>query len=211
MILEEAKNRILESSIGYSLWSAPLNRRKVEAVKQMLSAAGKESGAVLDIGCGPGSNTALFAGWNYLGVDLNSKYIDDARARFVDAEFKVGNATDPPVGDRRFDVVLVNSLMHHLNDEQCSVMLRQISRICNPDGVVIVQEPLIPEPGEKLKHFFMLQDRGEYFRSLAAWQQLFIDAGFSIASESFYTLKLANLVTAWKMYSILLRPADNTR
>ena len=33
----------------------------------------------LDLGCGPGAFADLFAGDDYVGVDLNSRYIDHAR------------------------------------------------------------------------------------------------------------------------------------
>ena len=37
---------------------------------------------VLDVGCGPGTNTRYFEHADYLGLDINRGYIESARRRF---------------------------------------------------------------------------------------------------------------------------------
>jgi len=39
-------------------------------------------GRVLDVGCGPGTNTRHFEGSSYLGLDLNERYVTDAHCRY---------------------------------------------------------------------------------------------------------------------------------
>src|SRR5690348_4409495 len=70
---------------------------------------------VLDVGCGPGTNAAQFAGMDYLGIDQNERYISQARRRFGE-RFAVGDVTrlDVPT-DQRYDFILVNSLLHHID------------------------------------------------------------------------------------------------
>src|SRR4051794_35758133 len=79
------KEKILESSLGYALWSAPVNRPKIDAIRQMLQKCGK--GKVLDVGCGPGTNAEIFADWDYVGIDLNASYIENARSKFPAMRF----------------------------------------------------------------------------------------------------------------------------
>src|SRR6478672_7111989 len=104
------KEKILESSLGYALWSAPVNRPKVDAIRQMLQKCGR--GKVLDVGCGPGTNAEIFADWDYVGIDLNASYIENARSKFPGMRFVHGDATALDLKDERFPVILINSLMH---------------------------------------------------------------------------------------------------
>jgi SAM-dependent methyltransferase len=169
----------------------------------MLETSGRFGGRALDVGCGPGTNAALFVGWDYVGVDLNEKYISTARAIYPPMRFEVGDATKLDIGGK-FDVVLINSLMHHIDDAGCLSLLGGLSNLLNDGGSVITQEPLIPEDGNRLQTFFMNQDRGDYFRTTGHWQKLFDDGGFRIDKEEFYTMKLAGFLVGWRMYSALL-------
>jgi SAM-dependent methyltransferase len=144
----------------------------------MLAKTGKSGGRLLDVGCGPGTNTALFDGWDYHGVDLNPKYIETARSRFPDRRFDVGDATKLGV-DGKFDVVLINSLMHHIDDAGCRSLLSGLAAL-------------------------LADDRGEYFRSLDHWKDLFSTGDLKIREEEFYTMRLAGFLVGWRMYSVLL-------
>jgi ubiquinone/menaquinone biosynthesis C-methylase UbiE len=72
---------------------------------------------VLDLGCGTGSLALLAAeaGHRVVGVDLSARMVDRARAKLaaapIPAVVLVGDAADPPVGDRTFDTVLVRHLV----------------------------------------------------------------------------------------------------
>ena len=69
--------RIMENTLAYRLWQAPFAERKLDPIR----ASGGFDGIrrVLDVGCGPGTNTHHFAGADYLGMDINPGYIADAR------------------------------------------------------------------------------------------------------------------------------------
>lgn len=205
-MLSKIKNGILESSIGYSLWSKPLNGPKIDAIFEMLDFAKQKDTTILDIGCGPGSNSAYFTNWDYLGIDLNPAYIKTAQSKFPDSKFMVADAANLQLGDIKYDVILINSLMHHLTDEECISLLESCRNCMGNDSVLIAQEPLIPSNGKIIDNLFMKMDRGDHFRQLESWRTLFDKAGFEFAKEKTYPLKLANLVTAWTMYSMLLRP-----
>src|SRR5262249_5729302 len=67
----------------------------------------------LDMGCGPGAFADLFEKGDYVGVDLNARYIDHARGRYKGA-FVVGDARKVDLPDGRFDQILIFGLLHHL-------------------------------------------------------------------------------------------------
>jgi SAM-dependent methyltransferase len=78
------------------------------------------AGDVLDLGCGTGSLSLLAAeqGHRVTGVDLAEAMVALAREKLAghDAVFLVGDAAAPPVGDRRFDAVLVRHVLWTLPD-----------------------------------------------------------------------------------------------
>ena len=209
--MKSIKDTILESPVGYALWSEPFNRPKLRAIDRMLEAFPPARQKVLDVGCGPGTNAPHFEGWDYLGVDINPQYIAAANRKYPERRFLAGNATQLDLNGERFPLVLINSLMHHLDDGECAQLLGGLRPIIEDESVVITQEPLTPASDEPLKNFFMRHDRGDHFRSLDKWRAVFESGGFGIAAEEFYTLKLGGLVTGWRMYSALLRSTSNDK
>ncbi|MCX5058208.1 MULTISPECIES: class I SAM-dependent methyltransferase [unclassified Streptomyces] len=97
---------------------------------------------VLDLGCGTGSLSLLAAeqGHRVTGVDLSPAMVDLARAKLAgrDAVFLVGDATAPPVGEQRFDVVLVRHVLWALPDPGRA--LRHWRELVRPGGRLVLVE-----------------------------------------------------------------------
>ncbi|MFJ2604941.1 class I SAM-dependent methyltransferase [Streptomyces sp. NPDC087425] len=99
-------------------------------------------GEVLDLGCGTGSLSLLASeqGHRVTGVDLAPAMLALARAKLAgrDAEFLVGDAAAPPVGERRFDAVLVRHVLWTLPDP--AHVLRTWRGLLRPGGRLILVE-----------------------------------------------------------------------
>jgi SAM-dependent methyltransferase len=96
---------------------------------------------VLDLGCGTGSLAllAVEAGHRVVGVDLSLRMVERARAKLArSATVLAGDAADPPVGDRRFDVVLVRHVVWTLPDPHAA--LRRWVSLLRPDGRLLLIE-----------------------------------------------------------------------
>ncbi|MFJ9897223.1 class I SAM-dependent methyltransferase [Streptomyces sp. NPDC091280] len=97
---------------------------------------------VLDLGCGTGSLSLLAAeqGHRVTGVDLSPAMVDLARAKLAgrDAVFLVGDATAPPVGEQRYDVVLVRHVLWSLPDP--ARVLRHWRGLLRPGGRLVLIE-----------------------------------------------------------------------
>lgn len=178
------KNRILENSLVYKVWQKPFVDQKLSALYR--NGDIKRARRVLDVGCGPGTNTAHFANVDYLGIDINPKYIEYARNRFG-REFIVADVTDYEIAGRRgFDFILVNSLLHHLDTAAARTLLRHLSRLLAPAGHVHVLDMVLP-PRPSIPRLLARLDRGEHARSLDDQRDLVADA-FEIVECQQYPL-----------------------
>lgn len=98
--------------------------------------------AVLDLGCGTGSLALLAAeqGHRVTGVDRSPRMIARARAKLAgqEAAFLVGDAAEPPVGERRFDAVVVRHVLWALPDAPGA--LRRWAGLLAPGGRLVLVE-----------------------------------------------------------------------
>ncbi|PPS76296.1 MULTISPECIES: class I SAM-dependent methyltransferase [Streptomyces] len=109
------------------------------------------AGDVLDLGCGTGSLSLLASeqGHRVTGVDLSPAMVTLAREKLAgrDAVFLVGDAAAPPVGEQRFDAVLVRHVLWALPDPARALghwrgLLRPGGRLVLVEGVWGSIEPV---------------------------------------------------------------------
>lgn len=164
------KNRLLASPLAYRLWQAPFAERKLAPVLACNDL--QRVRRVLDVGCGPGTNARHFQHTSYLGLDLNPKYIDAARRTFK-GDFEVADVTSGQVASAgRFDFILVNSLLHHLGDEETRLLLSSLATLLASDGHVHVLDLVQPEHAG-IARTLARWDRGRHPRPLGRWGELF--------------------------------------
>jgi trans-aconitate methyltransferase len=187
-------NYLLEHTAVYSLWQAPFATAKLAPLFAHNNIA--RARRVLDVGCGPGTNTALFAHAEYLGVDINPKYISYARRKYK-REFAVADVSsyDQSPADG-YDLVLVNSFLHHLDTADCSRILQRLATWLSPDGYVHLLELVLPEDRSP-SQFLARADRGKFVRPIAEWRKLFADH-LAISVFEPYPMRVAG-TTLWNM------------
>jgi SAM-dependent methyltransferase len=127
---------------------------------------------VLDVGCGPGTNASRFADADYVGLDINERYLAIARSRyagrFVQADLESADLSTLGL----FDLILVNSFLHHLPDPAVIRVLAQLRRLLEPDGRIHILELVLPDR-PSLARMMAKLDRGRYARSVTDWKALF--------------------------------------
>jgi SAM-dependent methyltransferase len=184
----------LDTARLYLAWQAPFVNQKLAPLRRRHP--GLQFRRVLDVGCGPGVNAGAFAHTEYLGVDLDPGYVATARARHGD-RFQVGDAGDLRLAaDAAFDCILVNSLLHHLDDTQVRALLRSVRQVLLPGGAIHVIDLFVPQaPG--LPRMLAQADRGKYPRPLPVLRAL-LAAECAIRAEEEFTLHVGPL-TFWRM------------
>jgi len=121
----------------------------------------EKTGHMVDLGCGPGNISIrlarLLPGWQITGLDAGPNMLDRAGTRVreegLEDRIRLVHAHLPEMpGDLRdFDLVISNSLLHHLPDPM--VLWHSITRLARPGGLVQVmdlQRPDSPEIAREL-------------------------------------------------------------
>ena len=92
----------------------------------------------LDVGCGPGALTAELV--RRLGakavtaLDPSESFAAAVRARWPEADVRLGTAEELPFADGAFDVALAQLVVHFMADPVAG--LREMARVTRPGGVV---------------------------------------------------------------------------
>jgi SAM-dependent methyltransferase len=192
---------VMANTTAYRLWQAPQVRLKLAPVLRHndLSRVTR----VLDVACGPGTNTRFFAHADYLGIDINDRYLEYARRvygrRYIQADLLDDNANM----EGCFDFVLVNSFFHHVDDEDTSRILTRLRGLVTPTGHIHIVDLVLPEtPG--IARFLARRDRGRFARTLDHCRTLF-EACFEPVVFERYRLSLGG-ITLWDMVYFKGRP-----
>ena len=160
---------VMEQPLVYRAWQAPFEAAKLEPLHRHNDIS--RVSRVLDVGCGPGTNAQEFRHADYLGVDINPRYVAAGRRRYG-REFVVGDVTSwrPPSG-ARFDFILVNSVLHHIDDADVRRTLATLREALSQGGHLHLLELVLPaEAG--VARLLARADRGRFARSLAHWREL---------------------------------------
>jgi SAM-dependent methyltransferase len=130
---------------------------------------------VLEIGCGHGQNIEYMPnGVAYTGCDYNPSYIHYAQQRYgtlgrflcVSAE----ELAQQRLGE--FDIALVVSVLHHLDDAQVLALATGALAALRPGGLLLVWEPCWTPTQGWLDRLMLSLDRGRFVRTAGEYSSL---------------------------------------
>ena len=149
---------------------------------------------VLDAGCGTGAYSEAIVDrvGRVEALDMSQGMLDEAAAKLADAVardrigFHQGAITELPFGEASFDAVMINQVLHHLDDDADYPLHRRVigefARVLRPGGALVVnscdQEQLeasywyyhlVPEVGAAMRR---------QFAPLDALRRILTDSGF---------------------------------
>jgi SAM-dependent methyltransferase len=148
-------------------WNSRATKRQIARVRAQLG-----SPDVLDCGSGTGEFAPLFDPERYLGVDIHPGYVAFAQRRHPHHRFAVADLSRWGGDGRRFDLVLVNGVLHHLDDGDARAVLDTAVRQLAPGGsLLVIEDVRLPRAGlvTRLVHWL---DYGRHIRDTAAWRAL---------------------------------------
>jgi len=130
-------------------WGTPAGRLRADRRADLIATGAQLAQGIrtLEIGCGTGLFTAIFAktGAQILAVDISPDLLEKARARnlplhqvqFLEKQFEDCDIDGP------FDTVIGSSVLHHLDAEPAFLM---IYKLLKPGGVMSFAEPNMLNP-----------------------------------------------------------------
>jgi SAM-dependent methyltransferase len=172
---------VMDYPAAYRLWQAPFVRAKFAPILRRDDHL--RARRVLDVGCGPGTNAAFFRDVDYVGLDCNASYLDAARRRFAGQFRRADVRSHQPPADERFDFILVNSLLHHIETTDVQRLLGQLHDLLTPDGHVHILDLVLPQE-RSVARLLALADRGDFPRPRKRWRSLFRAAFDEVLFES---------------------------
>ena len=149
----------------------------------------KEDGKLLDVGCGNGWISKIFAneGMNVVGVDFSISQIDEANSLNKN-DLGIHNRMTFVCGDitkletleigRDFDSAIVSALLHHLPFQEKQLVLSGISKVLKKGGTIYLYEPVIFDsfksmyPMYKIIYMFFVRLKALIFKILRYFSQL---------------------------------------
>jgi ubiquinone/menaquinone biosynthesis C-methylase UbiE len=143
------KNQTSYHTLRRWIWRAIGEFRRNDEAHDLYDANGK---VVLDYGCGPGYLTKhlIAAGAVHVtGIDVSDAEIEQARERAAAngiedrSRFLVADAHATDFPDDSFDLIIGDSILHHLELRRA---LLEIRRILRPGGRAVFLEPLWHNP-----------------------------------------------------------------
>lgn len=127
--------------------SNPYNNIEFQTTLHMIDKYFKNTGKVLDLGCGPGrySIELLKKGYNVTLYDISNEQLKLAKSNIEDINLKAdeyicGDCTDlSKFDDNSFDVVLLMGPMYHITDDSLRLdVLKNIKRILKDNGFAMI-------------------------------------------------------------------------
>lgn len=108
---------------------------------------------VLDLCCGTGLSLERIVAHpaisHVTGVDIDERYIQFASGRFKGfartVDFKCVDAVEPDLGASRWDLIILSSAYHHIEDERKVAFLKQVATLMCVDGLAIIGENILPD------------------------------------------------------------------
>jgi len=140
---------------------------------------------VIDVGCGPGYvRPHLPASVRYFGFDTDQRYIDHAKrhnqqnATYLCQIFDASSValTGPA------DVVMMNGLLHHLDDQTARSLIRDAAACLKPGGCIVTLDGCYRPGQSKFRKKLLDWDRGEHVRTEGGYLDLFADTGLQVST-----------------------------
>ncbi len=143
---------VMDDLEGVEAYSAAASQAYLERIDRTFVehalSLGVAEGHALDIGTGPGVIPIMLAArvprLRLTGLDLSEPMLQKARNAAEEAgvsdrlDFRVGDARSLHFPEHSFDLVLCNSLLHHLPAPLA--LFNEISRVIKPGGAILLRD-----------------------------------------------------------------------
>lgn len=137
---------------------------------------------IFDIGCGPGHIIQYIPkGIDYIGFDIDRRYIESANRRFG----RLGRFVVRPF-DRlaandygQPDLILMNGVLHHMDNNCVRTTLENAAAILPENGVFFALDGCYKAGQNPISYYLLKKDRGKFVRTSTEYLKI-VNAVFPI-------------------------------
>jgi len=173
----------------YKFQKALLRGEKLDArLEQAVGSvsARLDSATIINIGGGSATSRAMWPdSWKYISIDPDARVLS-----LENSESKIerilGNAEEIPLPDNFADVVLMESVSHHLDESTWISSLTEINRVIKPNGYFIFLDG-VWSPRRWISRIFWRLDAG-WFPKTSNELEISIKTKFEVESVEKFTL-----------------------
>ena len=146
----------------------------------------REDEKVCDICCGTGTYSLIVEG-EYIGVDLNERYIDYATKKYGSKKKKFINANVKSIDFEKkyFDKAMMINATHHFSDEENLKIFQKVNHFVRNEFIIV---DINLDASNFFQKALLHLDRGRFIRSLAK-QRALVSKIFKIESVFLFTTK----------------------
>lgn len=140
---------------------------------------------LLDVGCGTAKILEILPdSVDYTGIDLSEEYIQSAKAQYGDrGKFFCESVDALQAGEEKYDVILAEGLLHHLDDDSVSHLAQVSSRLISEQGRFISIDPVYVKGQSVTSKYLISKDRGQSVRDVKAYKSLVSTAFSNVTAD----------------------------
>lgn len=129
---------------------------------------------ILDIGSGPCDILEMLPQVDYIGFDMNPKYIEAAKKKFGNKGTFLCKKVDRDtiIEPSSFDIIIANGVLHHLNDEEAFRLFELAKINLKPSGRLITFDGCYTNNLSMIVKLILSLDRGQFIRSREGYIEL---------------------------------------
>ena len=130
---------------------------------------------ILEVGCSTGNLARQIIDMDnnsYYGVDISKEYINIATRSTTKGKFLQMDARKLDFDNEFFDIVMLSSVLHHIDDVVGKNCFKEVHRVLKKNGVVIVAEPILNSKS-LISIILCKLDRGHFIRTTQEYKILF--------------------------------------
>ena len=134
----------------------------------------KSGQRVLDVGCGPGYVVQYLPKVDYVGIDIDPRYISYAQSTFgsMGTFHQTEDVPEMIAKLESFDLILLNGVLHHLDDRTAKQLLVALSNAIRQNGRLLTLDGCLDSHTSSLAKIFLGLDRGAHIRSACDYVEL---------------------------------------
>jgi len=147
---------------------------------------------ILDLGCGIGNY--MIDEYNHIGIDLNFNYLKRAKLKNKKSNIVLMNGCELGFRNNTFNVVLISSLGHHVNNSNLEKIISETDRVLTEKGYLFFVD--VVKPLTKMNWLARLLERldeGDNFRNEEEYIKI-LSQHFALEEKGYYTDQLYNSI-----------------